>query len=58
MSTVRFNSLKGRPVSKEGVIKFLKGLNPFKALRPGELHHRVIKELANELGPVFGHLFQ
>ena len=41
-------------VSKEGVTKFLKGLNPSKALGPVELHPRVLKELAIELG----HLFQ
>ena len=45
-------------VSTEGVIKSLKGLNPSKALRPDELHPRVLKVLANELGPVFAHLFQ
>ena len=45
-------------ISKEGVTKLLKGLNPSKALRPDELHPRVIKELAAELGPVFAHLFQ
>ena len=45
-------------VSKNGVIKLLKGLNPSKALRPDELHHRVLKELATGLGPVFAHLFQ
>ena len=45
-------------ISKEGVIKLLKGLNPSKALGPDELHPRVIKELATELGPVFAHLFQ
>lgn len=44
-------------VSKEGVTKLLKGLNPSKALGPDELHPRVLKELANELGPVFAHLF-
>ena len=44
-------------ISKEGVIKLLKGLNPSKALGPDELHPRVLKELA-ELGPVFAHLFQ
>ena len=37
-------------VSTEGVIKLLKGLNPSKALGS--------KELANELGPAFAHLFQ
>ena len=45
-------------ISKEGVIKLLKGLNPSKALGPDELHPRVLKELATELGPVFAHLFQ
>ena len=45
-------------VSKDGVFKFLKGLNPSKALGPDELHPRVLKELATELGPVFAHLFQ
>ena len=45
-------------VSKDGVIKLLKGLNPSKALGPDGLHPRVLKELATELGPVFAHLFQ
>ena len=45
-------------VSKDGVIKLLKGLNPSKALGPDELHPRVLKELSTELGPVFAHLFQ
>ena len=45
-------------VSKDGVIKLLKGLNPSKALGPGELHPRVLKELATELGPAFTQLFQ
>ena len=40
-------------VTKEGVTKLLKGLNPSKALRPDELHPRVLKELATELGPIF-----
>ena len=31
---------------------------PFQALGPDELHPRVLKELASELGPVFAHLFQ
>ena len=45
-------------VSKDGVIKLLKGLNSSEALGPDELHPRVLKELATELGPVFAHLFQ
>ena len=45
-------------VSKDGVIKLLKGFNPSKALGPDELHPRVLKELAKELRPVFAHLFQ
>ena len=45
-------------VSKDGVTKLLKGLNPSKDLGPDELHPRVLKELATELGPVFAHLFQ
>ena len=44
-------------VSAVGVTKLLKGLKPSKALGPDELHHRVLKELASELGPVFAHLF-
>ena len=44
-------------VSKDGVIKLLKGLNPSEALGPDELHPRVLKELATELGPVFAHFF-
>ena len=45
-------------VSKEGVNTPLKGLNPSKALGPGELHPRILKELATELGPVIANLFQ
>ena len=39
-------------VTKEGVTKLLKGLNPSKA-GPDELHPRVLKELATELDPIF-----
>ena len=45
-------------VTKEGVTKLLKGLNPSKAFGPDELHPRVLNELAKELGSVFAHLFQ
>ena len=45
-------------VTKEGVTKLLKGLNPSKALGHDELHSRVLKELATDLGPIFAHLFQ
>ena len=45
-------------VSSEGVLKLLKGLNPSEALGPDKLHPRVLKELANEQGSVFSHLFQ
>ena len=45
-------------VSKDGVIKLLKSLNPSKALGPDERHPRVLKELAIKLGPVFAYLFQ
>ena len=45
-------------VTKEGVTKLLKGLNPSKALGPDKLHPRVLKELATELGPIFAYLFQ
>ena len=45
-------------VSAIGVTKLLKALNPSKVLGPDELHPRVLKELASELGPVFAHLFQ
>ena len=45
-------------VTKEGVTKLLKGLNPSKALGPDELHPRVLKELATGLGQVFAYLFQ
>ena len=33
-------------------------MNPSKALGPDELHPRVLKELATELGPIFAHLLQ
>ena len=50
--------MDGIVFSQDGVTKFYKDLNPSKALGPGELHPRVLKELAIELGPVFAHLFQ
>ena len=33
-------------------------LIPSKALGPDELHPRLLKELAVDVGPVFAHLFQ
>ena len=45
-------------VSKDGVIKLLKGLNSSKALGPDELHPIVLKKPATEFGPVVSHLFQ
>ena len=50
--------MKDIVVTKEGVTKLLKGLSPSKALGPDELHPRVLKDLATELGPIFTHLFQ
>ena len=50
--------MNGIAVSKDGVIKLLKGLKPSKAFGPAELHPRVLNELTTELGPVFAHLFQ
>ena len=44
--------------SKEGVNTLLKGLNPSKALGSGELHPRILRELATELSPVIANLFQ
>ena len=44
--------------SSKGVIKLLKGLNLSKALEPDKLHPTVLKELADELGPITADLFQ
>ena len=39
-------------VSNEDITELLKCLNPSKALGPDELHPKVIKEFATQLGPV------
>ena len=44
-------------VTKEGETKPFKGLNPSEVLGPDELHPRVLKVFAKELGPVFEHLY-
>ena len=49
--------MDGIVVTKEGVTKLLKGLNPSKALGSDKLHPRVIKELSTELGLVFAYFF-
>ena len=38
--------------------KTSQGLEPLESFRTDELHPRVLKELASELGPMFAHLFQ
>ena len=49
--------MEGVCVTKEGVTKLLKGLNPSTVLRPDELHPRFQKELATVTGrSVFAHL--
>ena len=45
-------------VTKEEMTKLLRCFNPSKALGPDELHPRVLKALAMELGPVTAYLFQ
>ena len=45
--------MKDIVVAKKGVTQLLKGLNPSNALGTDELHPRVLKELATELGPNF-----
>ena len=42
----------------EDIVVTKEGLNLSQALGPDELHHRVLKQLATELGPNFAHLFQ
>ena len=45
-------------VSKNGVLKLLKGLNPHKATGPDEIPTNVLKEAAEELAPAITKLFQ
>ena len=46
-------------ITAKGVANLLAGLNPSKAMGPGELHTQVLKELSNELSSVFSsHVFQ
>ena len=44
--------MKDIVVTKEGVTKLLKGLDPSKPLGPAEINPRVLKELATELCPI------
>ena len=50
--------MKDISVSTDGVTELLKDLSPSKAMGPDELHPRILKKLAAELGPVFTYLFQ
>ena len=45
-------------VTVSGVTKLLKNINPSKACGPDGLHPHVLKELANEISPVFSHIFR
>ena len=47
-----------RPTHRRAIKGGSKVINPSNALGPDELHPRVLKELATELGSVFAHLFQ
>ena len=44
-------------IGEEGVRKLLAGINPSKASGPDEIPCRLLKELADQLAPVFTHLF-
>ena len=58
MVDVRGDVLRPPHGTTPAAVKSNKNQNPSKALGPGKLHPRVLKELATELGPVFAHLFQ
>ena len=54
----KFPTLGQIEVTANGVIKLLKKLNPHKASGPDNVPSRLLKELADSLGPVLAVLFQ
>ena len=54
----KFPKMDDIKVTVKGVTKLLKGLNPSKASGPDKIHPKILKELAEELGPVLAHIFQ
>lgn len=52
------SSLKDVKIGEEDVIKRLKGLNPNKAMGPDNMHPKLLKELAEQLGPTIYLLYK